>query len=166
MRVALALMGAALLVPTASAAAQSAATPAQAPSYSADSAAVLKVAISVFDAMRKRDTTMLKAAFGPDVRLTSAAATREGAPRIQNEKLEGFVTALSQPSDSVWDERTYKPEVRIDGNLATVWMEYDFYLGSQFSHCGVDAFQLARFAEGWKIVALADTRKRQGCPKR
>ena len=163
MRISLALLGAALAGAAGTANAQAAAT---APTHSADSAAVLKVSISVFDAMRKRDTTMLKAAFAPDARLTTAATTREGAPRVQNEKLEGFATALSQPSDSVWDERIYKPEVRIDGNLATVWMEYDFYLGSQFSHCGVDAFQLARYPEGWKIVALADTRRRQGCPDR
>ena len=154
MRNALVLAGALLvsLPPTASA-------------QSADSAAVLQVTRSVFDAMRKRDTTMLKAAFAPDARLTTAAAGRDGAPRVTTEKLEGFVTALAQPSADVWDERTFNPEVRIDGNLATVWMEYDFYAGAKFSHCGVDAFQLARFAEGWKIVALADTRRRQGCPR-
>ena len=154
MRVALAVIGLALAVSTASALAQS-----------ADSAAVLKVAESVFDAMRKRDTVMLKAAFAPDARLTTAAAARDGSPRVTSEKLESFVSALAQPSDSVWDEKTFAHQVRLDGNLATVWMEYDFYLGSQFSHCGVDAFQLARFAEGWKIVALADTRRRAGCTR-
>lgn len=154
MRVALAVIGLTLAVPPAAAAAQS-----------ADSAAVLKVAQSVFDAMRKRDTVMLKAAFAPDARLTTAMAARDGSPRVVSEKLEAFVTALSQPSDDLWDEKTYEHEVRIDGNLATVWMEYDFYAGAKFSHCGVDAFQLAKFAEGWKIVALADTRQREGCPR-
>ncbi len=154
MRVALGVIGLAL-----------AATPASALAQGADSAAVLKVAESVFDAMRKRDTVMLKAAFAPDARLTTAAAARDGSPRVTSEKLESFVSALAQPSDSVWDEKTFAHQVRLDGNLATVWMEYDFYLGSQFSHCGVDAFQLARFAEGWKIVALADTRRRAGCTR-
>ena len=139
--------------------------PAAASAQSADSAAVLGVAESVFDAMRKRDTVMLKAAFAPDARLTTAVVGRDGAPRITSEKLESFVAALAQPSADVWDEKTFKPEVRIDGNLATVWMEYDFYAGTKFSHCGVDAFQLAKFADGWKIVALADTRRREGCPR-
>ncbi len=154
MRIALAVLGLTLMVPPAAASAQS-----------ADSAAVLRVAESVFDAMRKRDTVMLKAAFAPDARLTTAAAARDGTPRISSEKLESFVSALAQPSADVWDEKTFKPEVRVDGNLATVWMEYDFYAGTRFSHCGVDAFQLAKFAEGWKIVALADTRRREGCPR-
>ena len=162
MRITLALLGAALAGAAGTANAQAAA----AATHSADSAAALKVAVSVFDAMRKRDTTMARAAFAPDARLTTAATTRDGAPRVQSEKVDAIVNALAQPSDSVWDERIYKPEVRVDGNLATVWMEYDFYLGSQFSHCGVDAFQLAKYPEGWKIVALADTRRRQGCPDR
>jgi hypothetical protein len=154
MRIALALLGAVLIVPPPIAAAQS-----------SDSAAVLEVAESVFDAMRKRDTVMLKAAFAPGARLTTAAAARDGTPRVTAEVLDSFVVGLGKPSDKVWDEKTFKPEVRIDGNLATVWMEYDFYLGTDFSHCGVDAFQLARFAEGWKIVALADTRRRAGCTR-
>ena len=160
MRITLALLGAALVGVAGTANAQAATT------HSADSAAALKVAVSIFDAMRKRDTTMARAAFAPDARLTTVGMTREGTPRVQSEKVDVMVNALAQPSDSVWDERIYGPEVRIDGNLATIWMEYDFYLGSQFSHCGVDAFQLAKHPEGWKIVALADTRRRQGCPDR
>jgi hypothetical protein len=43
-------------------------------------------------------------------------------------------------------------------------MDYSFYLGDKFSHCGVDAFLLARDGTEWKVVSLADTRRRQGCP--
>ena len=154
MRIALALAGACF-----------AALPSSARAQSADSAAVVKVATSLFDAMRKRDTTMLKAAFAPDARLVTAVASRDGAPRVLVEKLEGFVNALAQPSPDVWDERTFATEVRIDGNLAAVWMEYDFYLGPKFLHCGVDSFQMAKYPEGWKIVALADTRRQQGCTR-
>jgi hypothetical protein len=47
-----------------------------------------------------------------------------------------------------------------------VWTEYDFHLGTNFSHCGIDAFQLLKTSAGWKIVALSDTAQREGCPKR
>jgi hypothetical protein len=50
--------------------------------------------------------------------------------------------------------------------LAMVWAPYELYLGTKFSHCGVDNLQLARTAEGWKIIALVDTRQRTGCPGR
>ena len=51
----------------------------------------------------------------------------------------------------------------MDGNLANVWVYYEFYAGDKFSHCGVDNFQLGRTDAGWKIILLADSRRRQGC---
>ena len=51
----------------------------------------------------------------------------------------------------------------MSGTLATVWADYDFHFGKTFSHCGVDAVQLLKTAEGWKIVSIADTFVREGC---
>ncbi|HEX6643792.1 MAG TPA: nuclear transport factor 2 family protein [Gemmatimonadales bacterium] len=160
------LATAALAVAGAGTALAQAAPAAPARPTAADTAAIVQVTTNVFDAMRKRDTTMLRAAFAPGAQLTTVGVARDGSPRVSFEKPDAFVQAVGQPSPVVWDERTYHTEVRIDGNLATVWMEYDFYAGDQFSHCGVDAFQLAKHADGWKIIALADTRQREGCPKR
>jgi hypothetical protein len=66
-------------------------------------------------------------------------------------------------SQAVLDERLFHPEVRVEGGLATVWTYYELWVGDQFSHCGYDAFQLARAADGWKIVAIADNRRSDGC---
>jgi predicted metal-dependent phosphoesterase TrpH len=44
-----------------------------------------------------------------------------------------------------------------------VWTAYDFHVNSRFSHCGYDSFQLTRTAAGWKIIAIADTQRREGC---
>ena len=63
----------------------------------------------------------------------------------------------------VLDEVLHDTEVRIDGPLAIVWTYYDFFAGENFSHCGYDAFQLLKVGGEWKIVALADTRRREGC---
>jgi hypothetical protein len=53
--------------------------------------------------------------------------------------------------------------IHVDDGLAMVWVKYSFYLNDKFSHCGVDAFLLARDTAGWKIVSLGDTRRREGC---
>jgi hypothetical protein len=53
--------------------------------------------------------------------------------------------------------------MRIDDNLATVVTPYAFYHNGNLSHCGVNVFQIARVGDEWKIVGLADTRRRQGC---
>jgi len=62
-----------------------------------------------------------------------------------------------------WNEPIYDPEVRIDAKVATVWAWYDFLAGEKWSHCGIDAFQLAKLADGWKITQLVDTRYQTGC---
>jgi hypothetical protein len=132
----------------------------------AEREAVLAVVNQVFDAMRQGDSAKLRAAFHPEAQLATAVV-RNGTPAITFDPIDGFAQALGgKPAEQVWDERLYNSIVHIDGTLASVWTEYDFYLGDQFSHCGVDSFQLAKTADGWKIFSIADTRRREGCPDR
>jgi ketosteroid isomerase-like protein len=125
--------------------------------------AVRAVVDGLFDAMRAGDSAAVRALFHPDARLISVGI-REGVPALRAEaSIDGFVEAVGTPHDEVWDERLDDVEIRVDGPLASVWTDYAFFLGETFSHCGVDAFLLFRTAEGWRIVSIADTRRREGC---
>ena len=136
-------------------------TPTSAPD---DRAAVIAVVQRLWDGMKARDTAMVRSVFDSTAML-SRVVTRNGESRVQLTPVSGFIEALGRAKEP-WNERMYAPEVRIDGPLATVWTEYDFHLGDQFSHCGVDAFQMLKTSAGWKIVALSDTARREGCAKR
>ncbi len=126
----------------------------------------VQVVRRMFDAMRARDTAAMRAVFDTNAVLISTA-NRQGAPVVGYTRIGNFIEGITRaPAGQLLDERIYAPEVRASDNLATVWTEYDFYLGSNFSHCGVDAFMLAKTDAGWKIVSLADTRRREGCPQR
>jgi hypothetical protein len=126
-------------------------------------AAVMAVVTRLFDGMRAGDSAMVRSVFHPKANLATALV-RQGNAMVQMEAIEEFVKAVGTPHTEVWDERIRNPEVRIDGTLASVWVEYSFYVDTRFSHCGIDAFHLAKDGTAWKIVALADTRRRQGCP--
>jgi len=54
-------------------------------------------------------------------------------------------------------------KILIDSQLASVWTDYKFYIGDKFSHCGVNSFQLVKLNDGWKIVYIIDTRRKEGC---
>jgi SnoaL-like domain len=54
-------------------------------------------------------------------------------------------------------------EIKIDANMAMAWTPYKFYIGENFSHCGVNLFTLVKLEQDWKIVNIIDTRRRQGC---
>ncbi|MFN2384451.1 MAG: nuclear transport factor 2 family protein [Gemmatimonadota bacterium] len=129
---------------------------------SADESAVLDVVTRFFDGMRAADSAAMRATLMPSVILHSASI-RDSAPVLELAAMEEFLVAVGTPRPEVWDERLTNSVVRIDGPLAMVWTDYAFYIGERFSHCGVDVFQLFRAADGWKIFAIADTRRREGC---
>ena len=119
----------------------------------------------LFDAMRAGDSATVRAVFHPSALLATALTRGGGAAQVDS--LEQFIRAVGTPHAEVWDERLGAVTVQMDGPLATAWAEYTFYAGDRLSHCGVNAFQLVRLgAADWKIIALTDTRRREGCPAR
>jgi hypothetical protein len=124
--------------------------------------AILAPVRRLFDAMRKGDSAAVRAAFHPRAFLATALV-RQGVPTLEVDSLDAFVRAVGTPHDEVWDERVISEKIEVDGPLASVWVEYAFYAGDTFSHCGIDAFQVARAPGGWRIIALTDTRRREGC---
>ena len=127
----------------------------------ADTQEVLDVVRATFDAMREKDGDKLRNLFHPEARLFSTGL-REGGPSIAVTTLDDFVESVAN-SETLLDERFHDPEVRIEGNLASVWTPYTFHRGEVFNHCGIDAIHLIRDESGWKIVGLAYTRTRDGC---
>jgi len=125
--------------------------------------AVMAVVDGLFDAMRAGDSAAMRATLHPSA-TAATAFLREGVLTLSREEsLDGFVQAVGTPHDEVWDERIWDAEVKVDGPLATAWMNYAFFAGDAFSHCGVNAFQLFKGVDGWKIFHIADTRRRERC---
>ena len=128
----------------------------------ADRAAVLATVQKVFDAMRTRDTALLRQAFDTSARL--AGVSTRGTPAIRLTTPAAFGAAIaSAPAGDVWNERIWDPDVRIDGEVAQVWAYYTFHRNKTFSHCGVDAFMLLKVGTEWRITQLADSRRTTGC---
>lgn len=127
-----------------------------------DRDAVLAVIRQLFDGMRARDAAGVRALFHPSAQLFSSSI-RDGTPVVSVVPIDTFVSAVGRPGTELNDERTRNAIVQIDGGFASVWAEYAFYRGTTFSHCGVDAFHLAKDAAGWKIVSVGDTRRTDGC---
>lgn len=149
MRRLLATVAVALVLPSAAIGAQT-----------AEHDAVYGVITTLFDGMRSRDTTSMRAAFAPGATLQSVGANGQ----VRNDPIDGWIASVaSAPAGMVLDERLGTPVVQVSGNLATLWVEYWFYAGERFSHCGFDAFVLAKTDGRWRILAVADTRQREGC---
>lgn len=128
-----------------------AAPPAPLPDRRTDSLAVLAVADSALAAITRRDFIGLTDLMVPEAVI---AATRQGrdGPVVRARSRE--TERASVPATAI-TERGFAAHAMVAGNVATVWMPYDLYVGGAWSHCGVDVFTLVRTTAGWRILTLA-----------
>ena len=115
----------------------------------------------LFEGMKRGDSAMVKAVFYENPVMQTALTTKDGSLRLVTASLEKFLTAVGTPHTDVWDEQITFGKILIDGPLAVVWTPYKFYLGTKYSHCGVNSFQLVKLEGNWKIVYLIDTRRKE-----
>jgi hypothetical protein len=125
---------------------------------SRDAAQVRAAIDALFDGMRAGDSSAVRAVFHENARLHTALGPSD-TTAVRATPIDQFVAAVGKPHEKVWDERIWDVEIRIDGPLASAWVPYAFYLGDELSHCGVNAVQLVRQEEAWKILQLTDTRR-------
>lgn len=121
---------------------------------------VYKVVTDLFDSMRARDTSSMRAAF-----TSNASMQALTADSVEFASVDGWINSVARARPGVLlDERLANPVVQVDGALATVWVDYWFFVGTRQSHCGVDAFQLLKQNGQWRIFSVVDTRRAIGCP--
>jgi hypothetical protein len=127
----------------------------------ADRDAVLKAVQTFIDTMTARDVEGARTILVPQGRFHVMDMSKpKSEPRsFSNE--EYF--AQLQASKQTMRERIWNPEVRVHGPIATMWAPYDFWIDGKLSHCGVDAFDLIKTSEGWKIAGGTYTIE-SGCP--
>ena len=117
----------------------------------------------MFTAMNKADAEMLKSTFSDSIVFQSIGRNKEGMMVVKNENPAGFISQIGKASPGALDERITFETIKIDGPLAFAWTPYSFYYNNNFSHCGVNSFQLVRLNGEWKIQYIIDTRRKDNC---
>jgi hypothetical protein len=125
---------------------------------------VLAVVNRLIEGLNRGDSAMVRSTFHAKARLITIDLRGPGqsAARIE-ETAEGFIQAMGRPRTEVFEERLSNVKTMIDPGLASVWADYKFFRGTTLAHCGVDHFLLVKDDGTWKIIELADTRRRIGC---
>ena len=124
---------------------------------------VKAVVNQLFAAMKGANAAMLKETFADSAVLQTIRRKQDGTFFVQDEKVSDFVEQIGKAKKDSLDERITFEMIKIDGPLAIAWTPYKFYYAGNFSHCGVNSFQLVRINGRWKIQFLIDTRRRQAC---
>jgi hypothetical protein len=124
---------------------------------------VKAVVKQLFDGMKNSDAAMIRSSFADSAILQSISRNKEGKTIILDENLDEFAQSVSRIKKGAADEQIVFESIKIDGPLAMIWAPYKFYFDGNFSHCGVDCFQVVRINGAWKIQYLIDTRRKQPC---
>lgn len=120
--------------------------------------------VKFFEAFHKQDTTMLKAMAKGDIIMQSISVDKEGKTVLQESDYSQFLKNIASiPKDRTFEEKLLDFNIQVDGNMANAWTPYEFWYNDNFSHCGVNSFQLIKVNDEWKIIYLVDTRRREGC---
>ncbi len=134
---------------------------AQGMASSDEEVALIGLAQTIFDAIASADTSLARTALRPGAQLTSTRKTEAGPEtRIvgDSEWLGGIATIQSEAVERMWE-----PVIHIQGDIAVLWARYDFHVDGVFSHCGTDAFNYVREADGWVITGITWTVETEGC---
>ena len=118
---------------------------------------VKQVIQNMFHAMLQADTTLLRTCFSDKVIFQTIVNKSEGA-LVNTMSINDFIQSIGKQLPNALDERIEFGAIQVDPLMATVWTPYTFYLKGQYSHKGINSFQLVKFKEGWKIQYLIDTR--------
>ena len=117
-----------------------------------------------FEAFHKQDTVALKTMAKGNINLQSISVNRKGKTVLQENDYQSFIKSIASiPKDNTFEEKLLDFSIQIDGQMANAWTPYEFWYNGNFSHCGVNSFQLIKEGETWKILYLVDTRRREGC---
>ncbi len=128
-----------------------------------DHKAVIETIDQFFDGLNSGDSSLMRTTLHKDARLMTTFNDQSGSPRITTSDIEQFLSRVGAPKENKWEEKLWSKTIKVEDNLAMVWTEYSFFIDDVLSHCGVNAFMLARQEDGWKIFQITDTRKKTSC---
>lgn len=124
---------------------------------------VEQLVIDFFEAMRSSNSELMGSYLLDEATLHTVVSSDDGSSSLRQTNIQAFLSSVSNTETGTLDEQLTSFKAHVDGNLATVWMNYRFYNEREFSHCGVNTMNLIRQESGWKIFSIVDTRRTVGC---
>ena len=116
-----------------------------------DDSEVLAVADEALVRISNEDSTGLAALMIPEAMIYVGVKQEDGTYAVSTRTFE---ETRDRAMESDLEERGWNPTVLVSGTIAIVWYPYDIYVDGEWSHCGVDIFNMIRTNDGWRIAVL------------
>ena len=128
-----------------------------------DKALVRATAEQFFLAIETKDRALLESILVPGSLNISTQALENDEIKITTlnhaSMIDLLISAENDKKERAWDET-----ILVQGHIAVYWAPYDFHIDQEFSHCGIDSFQLVKKDGRWLISNASWTRETLNCP--
>jgi hypothetical protein len=125
---------------------------------------IKKVIDIFFEGLHNGDSTVMAKTLYKDIKIQTTFTNQKGEKVLVSETKNTLLTNVANKKiENIFEEKLLSYSIHVDGNLASVWTPYEFYLNGAFSHCGANSFQLFDNNGLWQITYLVDMRRRDNC---
>ncbi|PKH49630.1 3-methyl-2-oxobutanoate hydroxymethyltransferase [Tenacibaculum sp. Bg11-29] len=126
--------------------------------------AVKKTIETFFDGLHKGDSTIVSSTLHTTIKIQTTFTNKGGKKKlITDSKKKILIGIANKKPENTYLEKLVSWDIKINGNLASVWTPYEFYLNGKLSHCGANSFQLFNNNGKWEIIYLIDMRRKENC---
>ena len=96
-----------------------------------------------FEGLHKGDSTIIKNTLYKDIKIQTTHTNKKGENFLKTKSMFKLLSSIANKKvDIIYKEKLLFYDIKVDGNLASGWTPYEFYLNGTFSHCGANSFQL------------------------
>ena len=127
-----------------------------------DSKDALAVVTKMFAEMANHNPAAIAGLYTKNSNLTAIIKRKDGKNTIVAFTGEAFSKNFAEKKNDIREDM-YAPEVKVFGDLASIWGRYVFFVDGKIAHCGINAFHLVRTDAGWRIANASTTIDAQGC---
>lgn len=131
------------------------------PATAGEKEEILNVIDRFFTALKDRDAEVWREIMAPEGTVF-VNSNRTGEWVLSNRNIGDDIDRLATGTVEV-DERIWDPQVLVHETIGMVWAPYDLFANGEFSHCGIDVFQMVKVEESWKIAQVTYTVEPEGC---
>lgn len=110
------------------------------------------------------DTIRMKRMTHPNLSLQTAyrnTAQEQVLLSVHPADLMKYVAAMAK--ENQWEFRVQDTVLQVDGNIASVWVPFQFYQNASFGYCGAFSFTLTYTDDGWQILNVIESRRLANC---
>ena len=129
-----------------------------------DEVSIKNVIETFFKGLQNGDSTLMGSKLHKDLKIQTTFTNKEGVKTLATQTKESLLTGTANKKPEMkYLEKLLSYDIKVDGNLASVWTPYEFYVNDNFSHCGANSFQLFNNNGKWQIIYIVDMRRRDDC---